>query len=296
MCIGEFVEQGTEGNIWGSGAARGGSDSATPDRELRMARLVRTIEGEIVPRLVLARRVSLRSDIEITLDTGSPDDADIRELVRLLLAHEATVASAYVDAVRHRGASLEVICLKLLAPAARELGLLWEKDECDFMQVTVGLCRLHQLLRELSPEFNSPSREPKKERRILLAAVPGDQHLFGVTLVAQFLRRAGWDVWHEFPSADRDIMEILRQNWFAVVGLSVGDDSRLDDISAIIVKIRRTSRNRLVGVLVGGPALVAKPEIAALVGADAMASDGVQAVERAERMCRNFASETGSSG
>ena len=83
----------------------------------------------------------------------------MRELVRLLLAHDVGVASAYVETVRQRGASLEGIFLRLLAPAARELGLLWEEDECDFMQVTVGLCRLHHLLRELSPEFRGPAPE-----------------------------------------------------------------------------------------------------------------------------------------
>jgi methanogenic corrinoid protein MtbC1 len=289
MCIGDFGEQGLEGGTWGSDAARGVRDEATPEGELRMARLVRTIEGEIVPRLVLARRVSREPDTAAVREVRLPDAADIRELVRLLLAHEVAFASAYVESVRSRGASLETICLQLLAPAARELGLLWEEDVCDFMQVTVGLCRLHQLLRELSLQFREDEAELKMDRRILLAPIPGEQHTFGITLVAQFLRRAGWEVWHEFPNRDTDILEILRENWFAVVGLSVGNAARLDEVSRIINKIRSVSRNRSVGVLVGGPLLVEKPELAALVGADATACDGKQAVERAEQMCRNKA-------
>jgi methanogenic corrinoid protein MtbC1 len=255
-----------------------------PD-EARMARLVRTIEGEIVPRLVLARRVTAGPAEARAPGRGCPDAADVRDFVRLLLAHDVPVASAYVESVRQRGASLDAVCLRLLAPAARELGVLWEKDECDFMQVTVGLCRLHQLLRELGPEFRAAEAEPKLDRRILLAAVPGEQHTFGITLVAQFLRRAGWDVWHEFPDTNTQIMEVLRQNWFTVVGLSVGYDIRLDAVAAIVAAIRRGSRNSRVGILVGGPVLVAKPEIASLVGADATAMDGEEAVVRAEQMC-----------
>ncbi len=285
MCIGDVGEQGAEGGSWGGDAARGGKDEIPAACDIRMARLVRTIESEIVPRLVLARRASTAPEIVNARNARAPDVADVEELVRLLLAHDTAVASAYVDAVRHRGASLDAICLQLLAPAARELGLRWEQDECDFMQVTVGLCRLHQLLRELSPEFRS-DEVVAPERRILLAPIPGDQHTFGIALVAQFLCRAGWDVWHEFPSADTDILEVLRQNSFAVVGLSVGNDTRLDDVTDIIGKIRRTSRNRAVGVMVGGPLLVKKPEIAALVGADATATDGREAVEKAEQMCR----------
>jgi len=251
----------------------------------RMARLVRTIEGEIVPRLVMARR-GVRVAVPAGPDGGKgPDDADVRELVRLLLVHDVVVASAYVDTVRQRGASLEGVCLRLLAPAARELGLLWEEDECDFMQVTVGLCRLHHVLRELSPEFRPDPGESKVERNILLAPVPGDQHTFGITLVAQFLRKAGWEVWHEHPANSAEILEVARQNWFAVIGLSVGSDARVDDVAAIIRAIRHASLNRAVGILVGGPVLVARPELAVLVGADATATDGPMAVQRAECMC-----------
>ncbi len=289
MCIGDFAEHGGCGETWEGGGGRGEKGEGAPESELRMARLVRTIEGEIVPRLVLARRTAQAPCDADASQLGAPDALDVKELVRLLLAHDAGVASAYVDAVRHRGASLEIICLQLLAPAARELGLRWEEDECDFMQVTVGLCRLHQLLRELSPEFRADDLEPAVGRRILLAPLPGEQHTFGITLVAQFLRRAGWDVWHEFPAADTDILEVLRQNWFAVVGLTVGIDTRLDAVTAIIAAIRRCSRNPGVGVLVGGPLLVSKPEIAAMVGADATAADGHEAVERAEQMCRKQA-------
>ena len=249
-----------------------------------MARLVRTIEGEIVPRLVLARRESRTGETKERV-IKAPDPTDVKELVRLLLAHDVDVASGYVEAVRHRGATLEMICLGLLAPAARELGALWEEDECDFMQVTVGLCRLHQLLREISAEFRPEQEEAKVDRSILLAPIPGEQHIFGIMLVAQFLRRAGWDVWHEFPATLTDMLDAVRTNKFTVVGLSVGCDTRLDDVTAIIRSIRCASRNRAVGILVGGPVLVANPGLALRVGADGTAIDGRQAVMQAEHIC-----------
>jgi len=249
-----------------------------------MARLIRTIEGEIVPRLVLSRREAKPVEVVPVPAVRSPDGSDVAELVRLLLHHDVSVASAYVDMVRQRGASLEMICLDLLAPAARELGTRWEEDECDFMQVTVGLCRLHQLLRELSPEFSVDESERTGDRRILLATCPGDQHTFGIALVAQFLRRAGWDVWHEFLASSAEILEVCSQHWFSVVGLSVATETRIELLTETIRSIRRASRNRGVGILVGGPILIDRPELAALVGADATAVDGQQAVARAEQI------------
>ncbi len=261
-------------------------DGARREAESKRARLVKTIESEIVPRLVLTRRV--HRDTPHTREPRDPDGSDVKELVRLLMAHDVTVASAYVDTVRQRGASLERICLGLLAPAARELGVRWENDECDFMQVTVGLCRLHQLLRELSPEFDSEESGGDAGRRILLAPCPGDQHTFGISLVAQFLRRAEWDVWHEFPGTDADILNVVRRHWFAVVGLSVGSETRLDQLTITIARIRRESRNPAIGVMVGGPVLLERPEVAQQVGADATAADGPQAVLRAEHICRGM--------
>jgi methanogenic corrinoid protein MtbC1 len=285
----DYSEQGTDRREY---ATTGGlldrepqEPCATPTGDERMARLVRTIEGEIVPRLVMARRVTSPGEAVKERAVKAPDGSDVKELVRLLLAHDVAVASGYVEAVRARGATLEMVCLELLAPAARELGLMWEKDECDFMQVTVGLCRLHQLLREISGEFRPEPAQTKADRNILLATIPGEQHTFGIMLVAQFLRRAGWDVWHEFPDTAAAILDLVRQHRFAVVGLSVGCDTRLDDVASIIRAVRVGSRNQAVGILVGGPLLNAKPDAAKLVGADATAIDGREAVEQADYIC-----------
>jgi methanogenic corrinoid protein MtbC1 len=300
MRMGDFSSNGSNGGVWiqcGSDSGRDGgedqpkgpsaeSDRSLTEAEVKRARLVRTIEGEIVPRLVLARRVTRGTSAVSGREMRIPEGSDVRELVRLLMAHDVNVASAYVDMVRQRGATLEMICLDLLAPAARQFGLLWEEDECDFMQVTVGLCRLHQLLRELSPEFGSTATDRNDNRRILLASCPGDQHTFGISLVAQFLRRADWEVWHEFPCTCAEIVDLVRVHWFAVIGISVGTEARLDQLAETIGAARRESRNRQVGILVGGPIFVQKPELVQIVGADATAADGPQAVLRAEHICR----------
>lgn len=282
MCVGDLSEKRSEGGSWEAAAKPAAQPTA--ESEVRMARLVRTIEGEIVPRLVLSRRGKRAPAETPAVDPRAPDIVDVAELVRLLLAHDVGVSSAYVETVRQRGASLETICLGLLAPAARKLGEMWEEDECNFMQVTVGLCRLHQLLRELSPEFRTEEDDGKVNRRILLAPCPGEQHTFGVAVVAQFLRRAGWDVWHEFPATHEEMLRVFCQHRFALVGLSVASEARLEALKSTILAIRQASRHRAVGILVGGPVLVLNPELANSLGADGMALDGPQAVVKAEQI------------
>jgi methanogenic corrinoid protein MtbC1 len=251
----------------------------------RMARLVRAVEAEIVPRLLLSRRSVAPTPVPANAEELDPGDA--AELARLLLVYDIEIPMAYVDAIRSRGVPVQSIYLNLLAPAARRLGLLWERDECDFLQVTVGLGRLHQLLQRLSladPE-PPPVEVRGSGRRALLATAPGEQHAFGILMVTQFFRQSGWEVWNEFPESSQQLVGCVRQHSFALVGLSAGTRSRVETLATTIRQLRRASLNPGICVMVGGPLLVQQPELATRVGADATALDGREAALRAESVC-----------
>jgi MerR family transcriptional regulator, light-induced transcriptional regulator len=251
--------------------------------EERMARLVRTIEGEIIPRLMLAHRAAVPNVTVPSLEGGQLGLDEVSELARLVLDRDAGVALDYVEGLIAQGVSLERLYLDLLAPTAQRLGELWEEDLCDFTDVTVGLCRLHQMLWELSPTFRSEAQHRDHGRRALLAPVPGEQHGFGLVMVGEFFRRAGWDVWSG-PGSSKELVEMVRAEWFAVVGLSMSCGTRLDTLASAIRAIRRASLNPAIGVMVGGRVFATHPQLVALVGADATAGDASQAVERAEDM------------
>ena len=51
----------------------------------------------------------------------------------------------------------------------------------------------------------------------------------------------------------------MRDQWFAVVGFSASCGTRLDLLAASIRAARRASRNRGVGVMVGGPLFIEPP-------------------------------------
>jgi methanogenic corrinoid protein MtbC1 len=243
------------------------------------------VEAEIVPRLLLSRGSQPVKPVPANAD--ELDAGDAAELARLLLIHEVEIPFAYVEAIRYRGISVQHIYLHLLAPAARRLGLLWDRDECDFMQVTLGLGRLHQLLQRLSFVTPAPSRVDSRGqvRRALLATAPGEQHAFGILMVTQFFRQNGWEVWNEFPETGQDLIACARQHAFAVIGLSAGTEARLDSLATTVRSLRRQSLNPAVGILVGGPLFVSHPELAARIGADATAVDGREAAQRAENVC-----------
>jgi MerR family transcriptional regulator, light-induced transcriptional regulator len=253
--------------------------------------LVRAVEGEIVPRLLLARRQAAAVPVPANLPEIEAGDA--QELARLLLVHEVDIPFAYVESVRYRGAEVRDIYTFLLAPAARYLGEMWERDECDFLQVTLGLGRLHQLLQRVSLLEPGPERLDSRGhgRRALLVTAPGEVHSFGVMMVSQFFRRDGWEVWNEFPETERDLAACVKKHSFAVVGLSAGSETRFEALASAVRVVRRHSLNPAVGVMVGGPLFAINPDLALRVGADATAQDGESAARRAEAVCALLANE-----
>ena len=70
-----------------------------------------------------------------------------------------------------------------------------------------------------------------------------------------------------------DPAALVRSEWFEVICISAGSDARRDWLSAGIAAVRNASRNRAIGILVGGPSFSLNPDLAALVGADGTAVD-----------------------
>jgi methanogenic corrinoid protein MtbC1 len=268
--------------------ARGtGSVRALPGvrhRTMPLSLIEQTIEREVLPRLVLAHRTvaGVAPSGRAAPQCDLPED--VGELVRLVLARDVDAPASFV-AERHRtGTPVDALYLDLMAPAARHLGWLWEEDLCDFTQVTIALGRLHHLVRAFSVAFHGEAPVLDLGHHALLVPGPGEQHTFGLAMVTEFFRRGGWTVWSGAPDTIDELLAIVRREWFAVVGFSLACSTRIDSLGATIHRVRRASRNRAVGVMVGGPMFTAHPELAAMVGADATATDGLHAVKQAQAL------------
>jgi MerR family transcriptional regulator, light-induced transcriptional regulator len=249
----------------------------------RLTRLVHTIEADIIPRLVDAHRNEDADTLHKQLKPVLCQD-EVEEFARLVLLDDERHVSEHIAGLRSKGLSIDSIYLDLLAPAARHLGYLWTEDLCDFTEVTVGLGRLQQIMRALSPQFGTEVEHPACGRRVLLVPAPGEQHTFGLSMVAEFFARAGWDVVGGAHDHDCDAVDIVSNEWFDVIGISVGSETRLDWLKAGISAARRGSRNPEIGVMVGGPIFTLHPEYVAKVGADATAVDGRHAPIEAEQL------------
>ena len=215
---------------------------------------------------------------------SAPTTEEVMELARLVLQNDASVSTAFVVTLRSAGMSLDVIYLELLAPAARHLGALWEADLCPFSEVTLGLWRLQQVMHDLGSAFQDDATYKVHARRAMLVPVPGSQHTMGLFMVAEFFRRAGWDVWGDAMVSAKDIVAAARAEWFDVIGISVATQAQVDALASVILAVRKASQNRRLVVIIGGPIVASTPGLVALVGADATAENAPEAVVQAETM------------
>ncbi|RYZ11500.1 MAG: cobalamin B12-binding domain-containing protein [Comamonadaceae bacterium] len=267
-----------------------GRDLGTGDRRAtqdRHTRLTRTLEIDIIPRLVDVHRAMPSmpgGSGDAQQQRPTPTMQDVEDFVQIILAREAVAAQAFIDVMGQRGMSVETLYLDLLAPAAQHLSYLWSQDLCDFTQVTLGLARMQRLLHELSPGLATERELRANARRILLLPVQGEQQTFGLSMVAEFFHHAGWEVDCGNGGSPAAAARAIAGEWFDVVGLSAGSETRLEDLRDAIQELRELSRNRQVGVLVGGPIFAGHPERVKFVGADGAGLDGKQAPVHAERL------------
>lgn len=241
----------------------------------RRAKLAHVVAGEIIPRLMLLHK-------EVVKAAEPPTEAEIAGLAQRVLSADIAEAARYITLLRDRGLSMERLFVELLEPCARYLGQMWDRDACDFIDVTLGLGRLQKLLAVFNSTHILPALDEK--RRVLMLTTPGDQHVFGLSMVTKFLDAGGWRVDSEIGAPLELAGETVGQSWYAVAGLTLGSERHLAQLKAMIAMIRRRSLNQAIGIMVGGPVFSADPGLAKSVGADATAVDAPTAVLTAQKL------------
>lgn len=259
-------------------AAFGPKPSANPEV------LARLIEADIIPRLLLVHRDAGGDRTIAGRRPGIIADGLADEFAAATLTDEVGPLLARVETMLAAGIEVETIYLHLLAPAARKLGTLWDDDACDFVDVTMGLWRLQEIVHALGALVPGMAPNEEQPRRALFAPAPGEQHSLGALLVEEFFRRAGWQTWSA-PTLDEDeLVTLVAGRAFDIVGLSVSVDRHLGSLARTIALLRRASRNPDVQIIVGGRLFLESPQLAVEVGADGTAADGRMAVTLATKL------------
>ncbi|HEY0328183.1 MAG TPA: cobalamin B12-binding domain-containing protein [Rhodopseudomonas sp.] len=245
--------------------------------------MVRAIKAQIIPRIAWAFRATPPPKVA----PPAVKPAELEKFVALLQCNDEAAPLLFVDALLANGASVDTIFLQWFAPAARQLGDMWEKDTTDFACVTLAVGRMQRIMRHLGERFAKGGWRGAGESA-LLTTLPGEQHSFGLAMVAEFFRRGGWNLaTGPFQSAT-ELTELVRERWFDIVGFSVMSDRKLDELERNIRDVRRDSRNRRVVIILGGPMLQSLPGLARTVKADMVVGDVIAAPHQARTLVQSM--------
>ena len=248
--------------------------------------LFAVIEQQIIPRLLNVQQFFSGKSMVLDESETIAQPTEYEAFTQFCLKGDSLKANGIVDALMDSGLSQERIFLELITPAARQLGVLWDQDLCDFTQVTCGLAIMHQTIYRLGYESPAKPREEGGSERVMLACAPGSQHFLGLTIVADFFRKAGAEVVMEISSTESELQRAVANEWFDVVGISVALEAQLPALPALIQHVRESSGNPKILVVLGGPVFLRKEFSPQTLGADAIFTDAREAVGAVKRLVR----------
>ena len=204
------------------------------------------IQTLVVPQLI-ARHNPRR---ELLL----PVDLRVGELVHQLTSADSQAGRQLIEQFYAETHSMRKLCTHLIEPAARGLGDLWSADQCEEINVTIGLSRLQSAVRETTA--GAVPASVCDAPAVLVVPQPGEIHLLGAMLDTESLYQHGWQPQAEFPSSDNALEEMVSNTWFDALDLTLSTAFRrehwLPRVAKTIACVRAASRNPALVIIASG--------------------------------------------
>ena len=238
--------------------------------ESRLQDFASVIENIIVPRLLMSH---VNNNSSLANEKVSLRNVAVSDFIKLTTQDDPSVAIEYVRHLMANGVPFQDVLLELMAPAARVLGERWEQDQASFVEVALGVSRMHRILREFDGVPSHLWSDAGFGRHALLLPAPGELHSFGLRLVQEFLLRESWTVTNQPVATVEELGDLVAYEFYDIVGLSLSGQTNVQAFLESIRVIRQKSKNRHVKVIVGGHLFVERPELIESCGSDAYAVD-----------------------
>lgn len=212
----------------------------------RGARVVRPLDGDLV--FAMARAVA-------SVDPALFDA--LRPELRRARISDTELVDSYFPAV------------------ARLLGRDWAEDRAGWAEVTIGMARLQSLVHQIGLDWDGSTAPDGAS--VLIVLPDGEQHSFGVQVLAGQLRRQGVSVHLQIGARPGDLRNLVQERHYDCALVSLGCEDKLE-IGRKIVKSLKDGSNGRLWVAVGGPVLERVADVQLQTGADIATSDAVEAI------------------
>ncbi len=229
------------------------------------APLQRALQWVVIPDLV---RRSARLPAKQPLP-GPPVEQEWISLAKASLESLGALELRLEEQLK-AGWSMDRLYLEGIAGAARQLGQWWCSDDIDFASLTVAAAKLQAILRDWDPRFqkSAPPIPGADQFTALLMGEFNSQHSLGVLMLQAFFKRDGWHLVDTLGMDEPRLLNHLKTQVVHVFGLSVASDRHLRNTQRLIQNVRDCSFNPHVQVMVGGPMVLADPQLTQDLKAD----------------------------
>lgn len=203
-----------------------------------------------------------------------------------MVAGDLSGAWSVVEAALASGSTPREIYTEVLAPALASIGDRWANGDIGIDEEHLASAIAARVIGRMSSKFNRPGRT---KGTVVVAMPPGERHGFGLAMLADVLRGAGYDVLDLGPDTPPKSLVAAMQRTSDVVAvcLSVVYDDAAPGVADMIEQVR-SAFDPSVPVIVGGRA-IESIEQARTLGADAWGNsvgdiaELVDGIERASR-------------
>lgn len=211
--------------------------------------------------------------------SADPIDEVAASYVRAVLAGDRPKATELVRLARAGGADIRTVYLELFQPSLREVGRLWRENRVSVAQEHLATAITQSLMARLYGELFAEARPGG--RSVIAACVDVERHEVGLRMVCDLLELEGWDTSYLGATVPAESLAALVESHAPdVVALSISLGQHVPRLRRTIAELRARMGDATPLVLVGGRPFLLDPSLGASVGADLVASDAAEAVER----------------
>lgn len=210
---------------------------------------------------------------------GWPETQDFTSaLVEGRQEHALLIMNRFLEA----GRGLVEFELNVIQPAMVDVGRRWQQDALS-VAVEHGASVIARTVMAAGLARSTPS--PQNGRSMLLACIEGNDHDLGLHMVADACRLSGWQVQclgANVPT--QDLVRLAGRMRPDVLGLSIAFAHQLRRVRSVAFGLRESAGQGMPIILAGGVAAVRHERLARNLGADAVATDSMDALALASRL------------
>ena len=196
-----------------------------------------------------------------------------------LRAGDRRRALAVVDDARAAGLGLPALYLDVFQPALREVGRLWQQNEFTVAEEHLATAVTQIAMGRLYTDYCLATN--RNGRTLLAACAETEKHEVGLRMICDLLELEGWDATYLGAAVPQDsLVAMVLRDRPNVLALSASLAPHLPQLRALITAVRAATGEAVPYILVGGRPFLDDASLADKVGADAMARDTTDAIDR----------------